>query len=90
MGRFGSGSSWGHTCTKLEPNQSCAGYAYIVLADYFTPSNPNGNPSVLQAAQLYVIQDVAPGFIDTMTGPGIDWSKEKTTMFSLSGNPAAP
>jgi hypothetical protein len=45
-------ADWSVGCDDLAPDTSCTTYGYIILSNYYTPSDPNGDPSVFAAAIL--------------------------------------
>lgn len=49
------GEPWGMSWQDVEPGKPYPTEAYLIIADYFTPAEPNGSSEVLNDAQLILI-----------------------------------
>jgi hypothetical protein len=64
----GDDQAWVFSC-ELEPGKKCSGYNYVILKDYFTPANPDGDFAVFDGARFFA--RVANDLGDEVTAKGM-------------------
>lgn len=71
-------------CPSTEPNETCDAYGWAIITNYYSPSMPNGNSSLLKNYNLQM--DAVPfSQLTSFTGPGGSLNGQGDGNFNLSG-----
>jgi hypothetical protein len=72
-----SGTGLSFTCS-LNPNASCTVPFYLIVANYYSPRHPDGDPRLLNPNQLTAAPadgNSIPYILTSLSGPGAEYGQ---------------